>query len=583
MKPSTGNRPARLKRSFAPGVWTMLSAIGFAACFTTQAFAVEDTAYERKSVSYVDRLIVLTDLRVPEEQAILFTNQVRNAVVLDRFDYNPLPGSMIREFQREVRAAWRREGRLDEDIVSRVLEYTLLESILDILEAERLSRAEDLVEDWQRETFAVRKAKELGVTEDELVSVMNAAYICIPFVIDFGLVETGETVTVSVHGGVSWYHVDNNLPEPRVVPMLNKVTSTVGHATKGRVYSTMDGPKNAREYAAWSAINTFASNIGAAVRRIREFHLVSPAVEVEGSRVKFRLGRREGLSLDDRLYSVEYLSEGGGRTGERRAGFIRTIRVGDNRERNAFSTARIVGGRCEIGMLLVENPRMGVDIGIAAGSAPLAVDGGYVQDPQTGMDLDFYEDMDRRQAVFSLDARYNLAPRIGISQLFAGFDWGIGFVNLDLGIWEGHGGVFNDNPPLADLQFLDGYLLKKFWIGRAALTLAAGASWNSLGFRYVDDDGDEHLFEAANIGFRGDAGFEYALTANLVIGAGAVFRVSEPVVWTVSGDGFGRRELTWPDAPEVDFSGTGFNIWLSYSPPSLGIDPFSLLRGRLGI
>jgi len=543
---------------------------------------MDESTYQRKSVSYVDRLVVLTGRRVPGEQADILTRRVQNAVVLERFDYNPLPESMIRDFQREIEAAWRLEGRIDEDIVADVLENTLLETILGILRAERLSRAEDLVEEWQRETFAVQKAKEMGVTEDELVAVMNAAYICIPFVIDFEMSESENRITVSLRGGISWYHVDNSGPEPRIVPMLNKVTSTLGHAKKGRMYTTTEGPKNARGYAAWSAINTFASNLEADVKRIREFRLVSPAVEVEGRRVRFRLGRREGLSVDDRLYSVEYLSEGGGKTGERRAGFIRTIRVGDNRTKDALSTARIVGGRCETGMLLVENPRMGLDIGIAGGSVLLSITEGVAEDLLSGMELISHEKIENPQAVFSIDTRYNLAPWIGVSQIFAGFAWGIGPVSPDLGIWEGYGGLINDIPQ-AGLQFLDGYLMKKLWLGRVALTLAAGVSYSSLGFNYNDTGDVEHRFEVNNIGFRGDAGLEYAVTANLVIGAGAVYRVFEPAFWTISGDGFSRRTLDEPDGPEVDFSGTGFNIWLSYSPPSLGIDPFGLLRGRLGI
>ena len=115
-------------------------------------------------MSYVVRLVGLTGRRVPGEQADILTRRVQNAVVLERFDYNPLPESMIRDFQREIEAAWRLEGRIDEDIVADVLENTLLETILGILRAERLSRAEDLVEEWQRETFAVQKAKEMGVT-----------------------------------------------------------------------------------------------------------------------------------------------------------------------------------------------------------------------------------------------------------------------------------------------------------------------------------------------------------------------------------------------------------------------------------
>ena len=327
-------------------------------------------------------------------------------------------------------------------------------------------------------------------------------------------------------------------------------------------------------------------NLEVATKSIPEFKLGGPVVEMEGGKAKLVLGKKEGIRLDDRMYAAEFSIDESGKMSQDNVGFLRISSVSDNREVDALSTCSLVGGTCDVGMLLIENPRLGLDITAGFGISPLGVSAGTVDDTYySGLGLIFDEALESTSNCLTLDARYNLAPLVNLSQLFAGIGVNLGWAAMEnahiVDYYE-----YSDPPDIPSAFVLDveGTLLKKLYWRRFALLLGAGITWNTLNFDYSCTYDDYSLtFSAESIGFKLDLGMEFALTANLNLGAGAVYKSLGSSFWRLRDDLYVDRIYDEFGAPEVDFSGTALRFWLTYSPPALSFDPFSMFRGRLGI
>ncbi|HPY01521.1 MAG TPA: hypothetical protein PLC51_10340, partial [Candidatus Marinimicrobia bacterium] len=127
--------------------------------------------YTRKSVAFLDALMV-TDSRIrlnPEDEKYLLA-AIHNRIRIARFDYNPLPDIVRYTFKEQLRA----RGAVSESELVDLIEATIVPEIVKILDIEKEIRAQNLVDETQRNSFISLKAKELGITADQIEQVMNA-------------------------------------------------------------------------------------------------------------------------------------------------------------------------------------------------------------------------------------------------------------------------------------------------------------------------------------------------------------------------------------------------------------------------
>ena len=95
-------------------------------------------------------------------------------VEVDRFDYNVLPGNLIQDFRREANSI----DSVNADAISDVLEKTVTSKIVDILNDPDVMRKRGtaLKDESAFQSFAATKAKSLGLTTEELKTLMNSAF-----------------------------------------------------------------------------------------------------------------------------------------------------------------------------------------------------------------------------------------------------------------------------------------------------------------------------------------------------------------------------------------------------------------------
>jgi hypothetical protein len=100
------------------------------------------------------------------------------------------------------------------------------------------------------------------------------------------------------------------------------------------------------------------------------------------------------------------------------------------------------------------------------------------------------------------------------------------------------------------------------------------------------DIGDEEFdweLNAATLGIVLNGNFEIALSYDWNIGAGASYRIMAPTdEWTYTEDGEEVDFEIYDPVPALDMSGLGFQVYLTWSLPSLGYDPVAAARGALG-
>jgi hypothetical protein len=139
--------------------------------------------YERKSISYLNAVWLSTpDAReISQQQVNFLLNAIKAEVEMERFDFNPLPKELITDF---VDAA-NDKSYLSVDGIAKLMQVKLMPVIKSILEGAMDERAGELVSEKGRQTFMATKAKELGITLDEIEKVMNSAYIYLPILTKF--------------------------------------------------------------------------------------------------------------------------------------------------------------------------------------------------------------------------------------------------------------------------------------------------------------------------------------------------------------------------------------------------------------
>jgi hypothetical protein len=488
---------------------------------------------------------------------------------MERFDYNPLPQSIISDFVKAANA----KDSLSVSQIADLMQKKLTPAILNMLKEYQSIRGEDLLSDDKKQTFLATKAKESGVTLEEIEKVMNATYIYLPVLTGYNKKKDKDTgkITYSITGGIIWFHVSTAGAEPKVVLKVSNTTFSKGYG---------------RDDFAWeSAVMNFARNLKVATQEIPEFKLATPIAEVENGTIGFKMGTKEGIHVDDCFFVGEYVEYPSGNMQFDQSGWVRIGKVGDNKnDRIALSYAWAVKkGNWVPGMVVVEHPRLGIDIAFKPMVYKLEVTSGTIL-MLFGDNIIVAEDYKKYAPGIDLDAHYNLGALTGVSQLF--FLVGGNFVfPPTLKIETSTFNNLTASPPYV-WGFHAG-MMKKYYFGRTAVSLAAKGG---MRFFTVEQEipvlfGDDIKYTINNqsIGGQFDLGLEYAVTPDFHIGVIAGFQMFPDIqVWdvTVNQSGFTMADVD-DQFPDVNHVGPCFGVYMHFTPPALPFDPASLIEGAL--
>ncbi len=329
--------------------------------------------YLRKSIAYYDGILLPSNVIIPSTTVELIKTKLIQALFLERFDYNYLPQVL----QAKADAAITGMGAVTVESLGRALEDLFLPEIIKILSINKELRAKEFVDRQERINFLTTKAKESGITADDLEKVMNAGYLFIPFITSYSRNIQGNRVGVNIEGGIIWYHISSTLEPPRLVPLVQKSSSAFGSAILGKKYHEFiwGGEElSADEFATLSAVNAYVKNLQTLTREVPVFKLSAEIVSAGGGQIAFKSGNKEGIKLDDKFDIVEFFEDTAGIPKAKSIGCALVTKIANNKDTTKtirYSEARTFIGRAEPGMLAIERPRLPIDLGLRFVSFPL--------------------------------------------------------------------------------------------------------------------------------------------------------------------------------------------------------------------
>jgi len=521
-----------------------------------QSFPQVQGKYERKSISYINTLFFThSGIRLSRQQQAYLLDAIKKRIEMERFDCNPLPDKVIREFPKECKT--RTGASLTE--LDEILNRTVAKEIVHILDINKEMRAKEFLTEADRNSFVGTKAKDLGITAEDLEKIMNSAYIFVPFLDSCVTAKKRGADPIKLYGGIAWYRLSTQREESSITFIDTvKAQGSLVMASIFRLYSPSDKTAQFRQLA-----DCLAKNLQFATRRISEFSLAVTLRRVDGGTVWFGLGEKEGVNKDDKYYVMELVEDTSGNIHEKRLGFVRVIKVGDNQANpKAMTKAKVVhGSQFEKGMFVSEHALTPLEICLKVNVIPVALKQGWLDYNS----IKYFEVPTDRTAdayVGGLSIHYNLVKALNLSQTYVTFEIQMGAMRLKANLWDQQyqtdiGGIIG----------MHGGVMKKFYCGPLAIVNGVKFGGHSL---LVTEKVEEinHKFESRVVtGFTFDLGVELALSINVNLGGLATYRLFDPTSsWTLK---IKDKEKAWysDKPPEVDFSGLGYNIYLSFSLP----------------
>ncbi len=475
----------------------------------------------RKSISYYNGILLPKNVSIPATTIELTRVKLKQALFLERFDYNNLPQAL----QKKADAAIAELSSPSVERVGKALEDILMPEIVKILSINRELRAKEFVDQQERINFLTTKAKESGITADDLEKVMNAAYLFIPFISSYNHKVEGHRIEVNIEGGIIWYHVSTSIDPPRLLPLVEKSSNAFGTAIIGKKYHEFvwgGEEMNAKEFATLTAVQAYVKNLQTLTRQIPEFKLSAEIITARSGMISFKLGTKEGLKIDDKLDIVEFFEDTAGIPKAKSIGCALVTKVVNNQEETKtirYSEARQFIGRAEPGMLVWERPRLPIEIALRFISFPFKENNKQTFGVELGLD-------------------FNISHPFKIPHFFLPLSFGIGFPAKHYYYYEFGIG-----------------LLKKLYIARFGFgPLAKG---KLIG---ISTFGNGPGVELGGIG-------EFYITPDFIIG-GKV------------GYNWGWKAI---NSFSIDTEGLIWSVYLSYNPPTSPFDPLGFLRGISGI
>lgn len=520
--------------------------------------------YRRKSVSSVGSVWFAPGVISRNFDHDFFNLLIKEYIEVPRFDYNQLSISSLNTFRQRANSL----STLDTAVVTKLLTETVGQDVSRVLSDPEIQKArlEGFEDESARIQLARIKGKEYGLTEEQISSLMNSAYLYLPYVTELELTQDGTDVGYTITGGILWYQVSVSTDGVVSLDLVESAPDTgVGNSTTNNplFYGKFRLGKqsfttNAYQYATFSGMQAWVKNLAVIMKRIQDFSLSAQIVEkLSSGKYSSTLGKKEGVHLDDMFRIVEMYEDSKGVIKKKRVGYARLIKNADNTNPDSGNQLSIVklhwGNRIMPGSILEEYPLLGLDVAIYAGSisgfnypSTIFPSVGVTEDVTDGYGVNF-------------DFSINLAAIIGITQSYWDIELGLGFPSVE----------DNVNETSASLVSIYTGFSKKFWAGRHGLGLSArgGFDFFSSG---MEVNSVEYSSNVSSAGGRLGAKYIYMLSPNFQLTAGISRTFStDPIAATVSiGDLSGDiadSQLTRLELDNTRIS-IGFN-WLLKSFP----------------
>ena len=528
----------------------LFCSVVFTTSFAQEGVSTKEAgAYQRKSVAFLNVLVNKGGLRgsrlsVSDYEIVEI---LQNAVRFERFDYNNVPQNIVDRFVA-MPFSLSIEERMNETVVP---------AILAAVDANKEIRAVSLLSEQQKNSFITDKAKELGITADELNAVMNSAYIFAPVYLGYSdssySTSSGATAyKLTLSAGGYWWKIDNSgeNPSAKLIAHIERTYSSTKYS--GEKYIHNGQIIGYREAAFFAALNTVALDVQTATREIPEFQLSAQILDKNPRNVIISIGTREGVHTDDKFWVYQSYEDESGKITDKKRGWIMVKKVGEKVRGldDSQSKAQIIAGSPYIGSTVKEIPQLPFDLSVGFTTSPVSVDDKGQRKFDEAIenldkDADNYESMlTYYKTLYLKDIRHlklsniygvkikpsvNLFSRAGVSQwwlnLYGEFFAGAASGNICYSP-DSYG------KELYDIDAAFGFeaglsLTKKIFIRRLVLApeLGLGVKSVMLDPNYNSSDSYEFYVSQTSIGLLGNMGVEFAITPTLHLGVSGGYRL----------------------------------------------------------
>ncbi len=548
--------------------------------------------YVRKSVSSVESIWMKAGSGyMNDKERDFFDRMFKFYVEIPRFDFNTLPASVKTDFVNEANKI----GSVTPIALGEVMERTVAVKIAEVLNDPEIQKKRadgGFKDEMSMMSFATTKGKSLGLSGDELAAFMNSAYIYLPFVTNISEDvtkdkndEKKEYYKYTINGGILWYKV-NIAPDGKVSIKQVKNATTITFDTrvvtdKKSVFTFGEFSESVdyKTYAKYNAMLAFAKNLGVKTKQIDDFKLQAQIVSIEKGKLAGDIGYKEGVRLDDGYYVCEAVETSNGKTRLIKKGFSRVWKTGQNqKDSNATTLFNKHYGKSDIGMVLMENPRLGIDLyfsfGVLAGmniSKNIKVDVSEDSEVENFIEVPYFKDDVTSANMFDIRLMNNVASVFNSRQLF--FDLGAYYATPDAEAVENE---FEEDQDDLESTMFGAYmgLTKKFWMGRVAISYGAQGSYDMLTLDFGKDDEDnDNKIEIQTIGVKGYLGAEYMLGANFLLNLHVGYKYTlEPLKADITGSG--TTASIDLDENDLSLGGINISVGFSYALAELPFNPF---------
>ncbi len=572
-----------------------LALIAFPVCFFAISGHAQSTqGYTRKSISYTTALLATGDFKTSPREQQLYTGAINQGIQIARFDYNPLPDRIQSSFTNRLA----KSGNISDDELTSLINSTIVPEIIKILDIQKEMRAQQLVTETQKNSFIALKAKDAGITAEQLEQVMNSSFLYIPFISNLSAKKEKDSkeITVNLSGGLLWYHI---IPgdEP-IVEKITKLTSDAYSSADTEENYQIDGQKaSPKEYAFWGAANTLAMNLEIKTRELDMFKLSAPIAEIQRRRIGFPLGNAEGIRLDDPFFVGEWTENVHGKIRFEKSGFVRVSTVSDNLNSGGqlSQAVAIKKGDWSRGMMVIEHPRLGIDIAFRPRWFNINVEEGFMMNSDEGFVV-YFDNYEGGSLGLDMNFQWNIANLTKKRQSFLVFGGTASAVPVkstifDFAYWD-ENWHWRDLIPtqnwVAGLYY--GYIgyLKRYYLGPFAIhgEASLGTQITYISKNRGNDyyNGEKVTISNYTFGVKLDVGLEYAVNIDWNVGVFAGVQAFPPLdIWTVKYDDDEidiENETGWVAPKFYSYSPT-IGIYIHFSPPSLPFNPVAIVQNQM--
>ncbi len=523
---------------------------------TTQDYA-EAGSYTRKSITFIDQFWSIDGSlgRMKSKYANRLLKSLHKSVSINRFDYNKVSQSVMSRLSNELQS---RDSRSFEEI-GVLLERSLAPEIVAVLNAEKEMRAAGLTTEQQRNSFMSDKAKEMGYTIQEINQVMNSAYIYLPVISNYTVVESKGRYSSKVNVGVVWYKVEVNDGTVSVKLFKSMMQKAIGMANKkGLGIRKSRGGYTTEAHE--SMISVAVQSLQVAMKQISAFSLSGQVMEKSFFSVGIDIGEEEGVTLDDKYLLIQQREESNGEIIDDEIGWVVITDVADTasgKSKNGYITqASIVSGSPLQGDVIREYPRMPLDLFF--GWRQYA---GKLEVEQNNSPL-----VEASAGIF-VEGHYNIGRGMGMNRLFLSLGAGYAFSQSDT--LDRYTEEIDEESPLVTIANYDVSLIKKWSVNRFALKFQGGVS---VGGIYITTA--EETYSAHGVSAFGAGGIELALFPSLALSGMARYDIGGGTATDYTFNGV---------APEYNPTGFAIETGLVWSLPSISFSFFDIFKMATGI